>query len=88
MVFILLKPDKYVEEQQFIRRFFYFIFVVFLIAGVLTEEIDITDWKILTVFIIFSVFVDLTILQTPDITKFWNAEFQQSSYIKRTIQKK
>lgn len=87
IIFILLKPDKYAEEQQFIRKFFYFIFVVFLIAGVLTEEIDITDWQILTVLIVFSVFVDLTILQTPDITKFWNAEFQQSSYVRRTIQK-
>lgn len=87
IVYIRIKPDEYMENQQYLRKVFYFIFVVFLIGGALTKEIDIMDWKILTVLIVFSVFVDLTIFQTPDITKFWNAEFQQSNYIKKTIQK-
>lgn len=87
IIFIGVKPDKYVENQQFLRKVFYFVFITFLIFETGFKEIDITDWKTLSVFVIFSVFIDLTIFQTPSITKFLNAEFQESNYVVKTIQK-
>lgn len=87
IIYIGVKPDKYVENQQFLRKVFYFVFITFLIFETGFKEIDITDWKTLSVFVIFSVFIDLTIFQTPSITKFLNAEFQESNYVVKTIQK-
>ncbi|MFG3613385.1 type II toxin-antitoxin system SpoIISA family toxin [Rummeliibacillus stabekisii] len=77
--------EKYEENLQFLRKFLYVIYLVFGGIGFLVGEFEINDWKLLLELTAVFVFIDLSIFQTPNILKIWNAEFQHSDYLKRII---
>ncbi|RIJ63248.1 type II toxin-antitoxin system SpoIISA family toxin [Rummeliibacillus sp. POC4] len=79
--------DKYVENLQMLRRFFYAIFVVGISIGLMLEKINLDDWKQLLELTALFVFIDLAVFQTPDILKIWNAEFKHDNYIRKIIKK-
>lgn len=82
-----INTDKYIENLQMLRRFFYAIFVVGISIGLMLEKINLEDWKQLLELTALFVFIDLTVFQTPDILKIWNAEFKHDNYIRKIIKK-
>lgn len=82
-----INTDKYVENLQMLRRFFYAIFVVGISIGLMLEKINLEDWKQLLELTALFVFIDLAVFQTPDILKIWNAEFKHDNYIRKIIKK-
>lgn len=85
MIIYWLKPDKYIENLQAFRKFFYLIFVVGVAVGIIVGEIKTNDWQTLLQLTALFVFIDIAVFQTPDILKIWNAEFQQSNHVKQII---
>lgn len=77
--------EKYEENLQFLRKFLYVIYLLFGLIGFLVGEFEVNDWKLLLELTAVFVFIDLSIFQTPNILKIWNAEFQHSDYLKRII---
>lgn len=82
-----INTDKYIENLQMLRRFFYAIFVVGISIGLMLEKINLEDWKQLLELTALFVFIDLAVFQTPDILKIWNAEFKHDNYIRKIIKK-
>lgn len=87
MYLSFINIDKYVENLQMLRRFFYAIFVVGISIGLMLEKIHLDDWKQLLELAALFVFIDLAVFQTPDILKIWNAEFKHDHYIRKIIKK-
>lgn len=77
--------DKYGENIQGIRKIHYALFLIFIIIGMIIGELDVNNWKLLGAILAVSVFVDLAVFQTPNILKFGNAEFEQFSFVRKTL---
>lgn len=70
-----------------LRKTLYTLYIGAILMGLLTEEIAMSNWKLLLTLSAFVLFIDLAILLTPSITKIWNAEFQYSEEVEENLEK-
>jgi|GEM_PF-3733489 len=77
---------NFMKNLRRIRKTYYPMYFFTISIGYVSGYVDINDWKFLTQFTAFIVFLDLTIFRTPSINKIWNAEFQQEDSIRKTIE--
>jgi len=85
LLFFVLAPIKYHLSLKSLRKALYSIFILSVAIGLLLNEMELKDWLFLLILAAFVVFIDLSILLTPSIMKFWNAEFHYSDYVENVI---
>ena len=68
-----------------IRRTFYTMFLLFVIYGFISGNIDYTDWKLLTQLAALALFVDLAVFQNPNILKIWNTELKHEDEVREAL---
>lgn len=76
------KNFQYTTYSTLLRKGLYTILILSLLIGFLTKEINYDDWQSLLKLLAIFIFVDLTIFQTPSITKFGTAEFKHGDEIR------
>lgn len=87
LIYFWWRTDKYVENLQAIRKSYYVLFFLLVCLGILTKQLQMSDWTMILSLASAAVFIDIAVFQTPDILKIWNTEFQHSNYIRKTIRK-
>ncbi|MCD7036174.1 type II toxin-antitoxin system SpoIISA family toxin [Metabacillus sp. GX 13764] len=87
VVFYWISSIRFAAAAGRLRKTLYALFLLSVCAGFLSGELDVQNWEQLAVLAVFVVFIDLSIYQTPNILKIWNAEFQQDDTIRKTIEK-
>jgi hypothetical protein len=68
-----------------IRRTFYTMFLLFVIYGFISGNIDYNDWKLLTQLAALALFVDLAVFQNPNILKIWNTELKHEDEVREAL---
>ena len=85
-VMAIVKPALFDLNLKNFRRCLYTLFVISMGIGILSDGIDITNWKYILSLTAIVVFIDLSILLTPSILKIWQAEFLTGSeFLEATI---
>lgn len=87
LVFYMVNKLQYSVHSTLIRKGLYTLFVLGVLYGVLLGEVDYQDWKLLLQMSALVAFIDLSLFQTPNILKFWSAEFQHADTIEENIKK-
>lgn len=85
LVFLISTSQYYLHMISFRKGFYYTFFGIITLA--LSENlIDPTDWLLLLQLAGVAVFIDLTLFQTPGISKIWNTELNKEEHsLKRLI---
>ena len=82
----IVRPAIFDLHLKNFRRCLYTLFIISLGIGILTDGIEIMNWKYLLSLTAIAVFIDLSILLTPSILKIWQAEFLTGSeFLEATI---
>ncbi|WP_322904282.1 type II toxin-antitoxin system SpoIISA family toxin [Paenibacillus sp. SGZ-1009] len=79
-------PENFTDDLWKYRKILYTLFIVFVGLGIICGYIDYKNWHVLLQLVAFVIFADLGVFQTPNITKIWNAEFQQRTKIEKVIE--
>ncbi len=78
--------EWYSNNLNGIRKTFYVGFLIIIGAGVLWGHIDLRNWSYILTLASLAIFIDLAVLQTPNILKIGNAELQQDdAKLRKTI---
>lgn len=78
-------PDKYLISIYGLRKLLYTLFVGAILIGLLWDEISLSNWKFLLTLSSLVLFIDISILLTPSIMKFWHAEFNYPENVQKSI---
>ena len=81
IVFYGISSYYFSIHSALLRKLLYGLYFLGMTIGIHLGEIDYTDWILLLEFTAMIVFIDLSIYQTPNILKIWNAEFQYADTI-------
>ncbi|MBP0723679.1 type II toxin-antitoxin system SpoIISA family toxin [Bacillus sp. RG28] len=81
------RNEKYIMYLRGIRKTYYFAGLSVVLIGYGWGRINNTDWKLIGTMLGCIVFVDLAIFLTPNITKLFNAEFQNEQLLEESLRK-
>lgn len=71
----ILSPIRYKNSLNTIRKFYYSFFTVTILIALIFEETSINNWPFLLSLAGIIIFIDISIILTPMISKFFQAEF-------------
>nr|WP_285890647.1 type II toxin-antitoxin system SpoIISA family toxin [Halalkalibacter oceani] len=84
-LFFCFAPLRYHLSLRTMRKGLYSLYLIALMAGILVDEIKLSNWPFILVLTFIVVFIDIAILLTPNILKIWKAEFQYGDYVENII---
>jgi Toxin SpoIISA, type II toxin-antitoxin system len=85
LFFFILNPLKYHLSLRTLRKTLYTLFIGAISIGLLTNELQLSNWEFILTLTAIVIFMDLAILLTPSIMKIWSAEFQYTDYVEDII---
>jgi hypothetical protein len=85
LVFFIFHPLKYHLSLRTLRKTLYTLFIGAISIGLLTDELQLSNWEFILTLAAIVIFMDLAILLTPSIMKIWSAEFQYTDYVEDII---
>jgi hypothetical protein len=85
LVFFIFHPLKYHLSLRTLRKTLYTLFIGAISIGLLTDELQLSNWGFILTLTAIVIFMDLAILLTPSIMKIWSAEFQYTDYVEDII---
>ncbi|MGB6406712.1 MAG: type II toxin-antitoxin system SpoIISA family toxin [Planococcus donghaensis] len=86
LVFIISTSQYFLHMISF-RKGFYFTFLGIITLALIENFLNPTDWLTLLQLAGVAVFIDLTLFQTPGISKIWNTELNKEEHsLKRLIE--
>jgi hypothetical protein len=85
LVFFIFHPLKYHLSLRTLRKTLYTLFIGAISIGLLTDELQLSNWEFILTLTAIVIFMDLAILLTPSIMKIWSAEFQYTDYVEDII---
>ena len=83
----ILNTTLYTMYSTLLRKGLYSLFIILIGIGLLSKDIDFSNWGLILTVAATVVFIDLSIFQTPNILKIWSAEFQHADTIVENIKK-
>ncbi|WP_019414885.1 type II toxin-antitoxin system SpoIISA family toxin [Paenisporosarcina sp. TG20] len=88
LIYYFANTDHYMDNLQSIRKSYYITALLVIGVGLIIGDFKvIIDWKSLSLIGIAMIFIDLSVLSTPDISKIGKTEFQGSLYVRNAIKK-
>lgn len=85
LAYYWMNSKGYYNNLGRIRRTFYTMYLLFMIYGFISENIDYKDWQLLIQFSILAIFVDLAVFQNPNILKIWNTELKHEDEVREAL---
>jgi Toxin SpoIISA, type II toxin-antitoxin system len=85
LVFFIFHPLNYHLSLRTLRKTLYTLFIGAISIGLLTDELQLSNWEFILTLAAIVIFMDLAILLTPSIMKIWSAEFQYTDYVEDII---
>jgi hypothetical protein len=85
LVFFIFHPLRYHLSLRTLRKTLYTLFIGAISIGLLTDELQLSNWEFILTLAAIVIFMDLAILLTPSIMKIWSAEFQYTDYVEDII---
>lgn len=87
LIVFLVSTSEYFLHMLSFRKGFYFIFFGIIALSLINRFIDPANWQLLLQLAGVAIFIDLTLFQTPGISKIWSAELNKEEHsLKRLIE--
>lgn len=81
ILIVCFKPITYMRNLTLMRKLLYTVHVLAIGAGLIVNELKLSNWQFILTLSMIAVFMDLSLVLTPNITKIWNTELKKEESI-------